>query len=161
MRKVEMKIIVHQYDSLDELEISDRKLVEQAVDSAKKAYAPYSKFRVGAALMLMNGEVITGNNQENAAYPSGLCAERVALFYANAQFPETPVVSMAITAFHDGEQVKDAVYPCGSCRQVILEDEIRFNNDVRMILAGKEKIIVVESVKKLLPLYFDDSVFTK
>jgi cytidine deaminase len=139
MRKIEMKIVVQQYDSIEELEVSDRILVEKAVEAAKKAYAPYSKFNVGAALRLINDEIITGNNQENAAYPSGLCAERVALFYANAQFPKTPVTSMAITAFHDGDQVKEAVYPCGSCRQVILEDEIRFDNDVRMILAGKEK----------------------
>lgn len=159
MRKIEMKITVLQYDTIEELESSDRQLIEKAIEAAKKAYAPYSKYKVGAALKLSNNEIITGNNQENAAYPSGLCAERVALFYANSQFPEIPVVSMAITAFQDGNQVKKAVYPCGSCRQVILEDEIRFNNNVRMILAGKEKINIVESVKNLLPLYFDESAF--
>lgn len=154
-----MKVVVHKYDSFDELELPDSSLVEMAINAATKAYAPYSKFKVGAALRLMNGAIVTGNNQENAAYPSGLCAERVAMFYANSQFPEIPVVSIAITAFQNGNQVSEAVYPCGACRQVILEDEIRFNNNVRMILAGKEKIFVVESVKSLLPLHFDDSAF--
>lgn len=156
-----MKITVLQYDSISELIPDDQTLVEMAVEAAGKAYAPYSRFRVGAALRLENGKIITGNNQENAAYPSGLCAERVALFYANAQYPDVPVTSIAITAFHNGQQVKEAVYPCGSCRQVILEDEIRFGNDVKMILAGKDKIIIAESIKTLLPLHFDDSAFRK
>jgi cytidine deaminase len=161
MKKLEVKITLHQFDSLDELEANDRILVQKATDAAKNAYAPYSGFKVGAALMLANGEIITGNNQENAAYPSGLCAERVALFYANAKFPDIPVIAMAITAFKNGIQAKDAIYPCGSCRQVILEDEIRFMNDVRLILAGSNNIVISESAKDLLPLYFDKSVLRK
>ena len=161
MKKLEVKITLHQFDSLDELEANDRILVEKASDAAKNAYAPYSGFKVGAALMLANREIITGNNQENAAYPSGLCAERVALFYANSNFPDVPVIAMAITAFQNGVQIKNTVYPCGSCRQVILEDEIRFRNNVRLILAGSEKIVVAESAKDLLPLYFDKSILRK
>jgi len=157
MRKLEIKIIVHEHDSVKDLNAEDQILVEKAIEAAGKAYAPYSGFKVGAALRLANGEIITGNNQENAAYPSGLCAERVALFYANAQYPDVPVNAIAITAFNNGQQVNEAVYPCGSCRQVILEDEVRFENDVRMILAGKDKIIIAGNIKALLPLHFDES----
>ncbi len=157
MRKLEIKIIVHEYDSVKDLNAEDQILVEKAIEAAGKAYAPYSGFKVGAALRLANGEIITGNNQENAAYPSGLCAERVALFYANAQYPDVPVNAIAITSFNNGQQVNETVYPCGSCRQVILEDEVRFENHVRMILAGKDKIIIAGNIKALLPLHFDKS----
>lgn len=159
MRKLEFKTTIQQYDSLEELNPEDRILVEKALEAAAQAYAPYSGFMVGAALRLDNHEIITGNNQENAAYPSGLCAERVAMFFANSQFPDSPVKAMAVTAIQHGIQIDSAVFPCGSCRQVILEEEIRFGEKVRLIMAGRDSIMVVDSIRELLPMYFDKSAF--
>ena len=127
-----------------ELSSSDKKLLSEAKKAAKSAYAPYSKFKVGAAIHLKNGKIISGNNQENAAYPSGLCAERVALFFASSQFPGTTVRSIAVTNV-----------PCGSCRQAMLEYESRQGSPVKIILQKeKNKIIISESVSNLLPLSF-------
>ncbi|PLX01204.1 MAG: cytidine deaminase, partial [Marinilabiliales bacterium] len=149
-----------EYDNQKELDADDIKLIERAREAAKRAYAPYSKFSVGAALLLENGKIIEGNNQENAAYPSGLCAERVAMFYANSRYPETPIVAMAITAHSKGGFIKEPVPPCGSCRQVLMETENRFNSPIRVILAGSKKIAVLENVKSLLPLNFDNDFIT-
>ena len=100
-------------------------LVNQSREAAKRAYAPYSKFQVGAAVLLENGEIITGTNQENAAYPSGLCAERVAVFYANSKYPDVPVIAIAVTAFTNNKFVQTPIPPCGSCRQVLTETETK------------------------------------
>ncbi|MDR1980133.1 MAG: cytidine deaminase [Tannerellaceae bacterium] len=129
-------------------------LARSAVSAAKNAYAPYSGFHVGAAVLLENGEVVTGNNQENAAYPSGLCAERVALFYATARYPDSAVRAIAVAAFSEGRQVT-MVSPCGSCRQVLLEVENRFKRPVSIILCGAEQCYVADSAASLLPLCFD------
>lgn len=138
----------------DELSAEDQQLVHAAMEATKTSYAPYSHFCVGAAVRLADGHVITGSNQENAAFPSGLCAERTALFAANAQYPDTPVEALAIAAFTQGHFLADPIPPCGACRQVILEVEDRYRQPIRILLYGTEGIHVVDSVKALLPLYF-------
>jgi cytidine deaminase len=142
------------FSSVDELSVNEKELVEQAGHVAGNAYAPYSKFNVGAAVLLENGKIITGNNQENAAYPSGLCAERVALFYASSQYPGVAVKCIAITAFRNREMLEEPVPPCGSCRQVFSEWEKRFNQPFTVIMAGKQRIIRVEKAGWLLPFNF-------
>ena len=113
------------YDSIEELANDVQNLMQQAIEIRKKAYAPYSQFRVGAALLLDNGKIVLGSNQENAAYPSGLCAERVAIFHAGSVYPEAKILKMAITAASDNNQTKAPIPPCGSCRQSIAEYEIK------------------------------------
>ena len=145
------KILVY---NIEECDNDKKKLIECAKHATSKAYAPYSTYQVGAAVLLANGEIITGNNQENAAYPSGLCAERTALFYANAQYPDVAVDSIAVIAYHDGDFAENICTPCGSCRQVLVEIENRFSHPVRIIMCGKDKIYEVASIKDLLPLSF-------
>jgi cytidine deaminase len=141
--------------SYGELDSVDKKLLDSAVEAAKNAYAPYSHFRVGAAVLLDDGSIITGNNQENAAYPSGLCAERVALFYANSKYPQKTVVAVAIVAVNpEGEVLKGNVSPCGSCRQVMLETQTRYKNLIKIMLASDDAVLVFDSVEDLLPLNF-------
>lgn len=139
----------------EEAELSPEELllVQSARRVALKAYSPYSGFKVGAALLLNNGETITGNNQENVAYPSGLCAERVALFYANAKFPFVPVKMLAVAAFNSGD-FTETISPCGACRQVMAEVEKRFDTPVKLLLCGKKEILIVERAGTLLPLNF-------
>lgn len=161
MIKKQIQTTFIEYESLEELEKNDRDLIHQAEHAAAQAYAPYSKFKVGAAILLENGKIIQGNNQENAAYPSGLCAERVALFYANSQYPDCKVKSMAIAAISDNKLTKLPVTPCGSCRQVIIETQKRFNEPIRIILYGKDKIITVENAGSLLPMSFDEDFLKK
>ena len=118
-------IKVYQYDELNE---GDRSLIKTAMEATARSYSPYSHFSVGAAALLGNGTVVTGTNQENAAYPSGLCAERTTLFYANSQYPDQPVVTLAIAARTEKDFIDHPIPPCGACRQVILETEKRYNN---------------------------------
>lgn len=154
---MEKKIIETKVDILHftELEPEIQVLVNKAKEQVENAYAPYSGFFVGAAVLLDNGALFVGNNQENAAYPSGLCAERVALFYANAQFPDVPVRAIAIAAFTEDSFVSEPVTPCGSCRQAMLESEIRFNHEIEIFLYGTEHIYHISNVKQLLPLSFE------
>lgn len=152
----EIKTVIMEYSSVDELNPDERKLAERAIESSHKAYAPYSNFKVGASVLLANGKIITGSNQENAAYPSGLCAERVALFYANSEFPDIAIESLAICAQNKSGMLKLPVPPCGSCRQVLLESETRYKNDIKVILIGTNLIQVIENSKQLLPLFFND-----
>ena len=143
--------------TLDELPEERRKLVDAALEATQRSYAPYSHFYVGAAVMLDNGVIVTGNNQENVAFPSGLCAERTALFYANAQYPEVPVKALAIVARDSSGKVTQApISPCGACRQVMLETENRFGKPMEILLASAEEVIVVERASALLPLAFSD-----
>ena len=151
---IETKIAIMSFDELDN---TQKKLIEKAKEQVRKAYAPYSGFHVGAAVELENGEIFAGSNQENSAYPSGLCAERVAMFYANAQFPTIPVKAIAIAAFTNGEFLQTPVTPCGSCRQVLLETEMRFEQNISVLLYGTKKIYQIENVKQLLPLCFEKS----
>ena len=154
MKHRAITIRIAEYQHLDELSDEQANLVKRAIESAKQAYAPYSDFRVGAALFLANGEIITGNNQENAAYPSGLCAERVAIFYAGANYPEVSVKMMAVTALKDGELQEEPVSPCGGCRQVMLEKETQGENPMEIILYGTKKIQILKRATDLLPLPF-------
>ena len=140
---------------LSELDDISNRLINKAKSAAKHASAPYSEFKVGAAALLENGEIITGSNQENAAFPSGLCAERIALFYANSIFPDVPVKTLTVAALQNGEYLKFPVAPCGSCRQVILETQTRFKNKIQVIMYGEEKSTVVEDAAFLLPFPFD------
>lgn len=154
MEKKESAFSYYEINGTDKLDPLDQRLISKAKSAAKNAWAPYSGFHVGAAVLLANGEIITGNNQENAASPSGLCAERTALFYANSQYPDVPVKSIAITAFHKGKFVSSPVSPCGSCRQVMLETQTRFKNRIRVLMYSEEKIILLEDVSRLLPFPF-------
>ena len=136
-------IKVYQYDELNE---GDRSLIKTAMEATARSYSPYSHFSVGAAALLGNGTVVTGTNQENAAYPSGLCAERTTLFYANSQYPDQPVVTLAIAARTEKDFIDHPIPPCGACRQVILETEKRYKHPIRILLYGKESIYEVKSI---------------
>lgn len=160
MQKKEIKIIVLRYKDLKELPENDLKLIEAAREVAKKAYAPYSGFKVGAALRMADGNIITGNNQENASSPVGTCAERSALFWANANFPETAVLTIAITAIDQSGKHAGSLSPCGACRQAMLESELRFGQPIRVLLDSRDKIEVLDNVKSLLPLSFDGNSLT-
>lgn len=137
----------------EELQETEQMLFTAALEATEHSYAPYSHFHVGAAILLENGIVVTGSNQENAAYPSGLCAERVALFHAGHQYPDVPVAILAIAAVAEGKQVK-SVSPCGACRQVLLEMEQKSGRSMKVLLCGTEEVIAVESAEALLPLCF-------
>jgi cytidine deaminase len=152
-----LNIQISEYNSTEQLPGKEQDLVLSAIDAANSAYSPYSGFSVGAAILLDNGEIITGSNQENAAYPDGLCAERVALFYANSSFPDVPVKCIAIAAKNLSGMTEEPVTPCGSCRQALIEAEFRFNNPIRIIMTGKNKILSADSVQDLLPLSFNPS----
>lgn len=154
MRPKEIRINYTEYDNIDELTTADKNLVEAARSAAKNAYAPYSKFQVGAAVLLENGEVIKGNNQENADFTDGLCAERVALFYAHARYSDVPVAVLAVSAQNHSGQVKEPAQPCGSCRQVMVETEVRFQKPIRIILDGSDGIHILDGAENLLPLAF-------
>jgi len=154
MKTREIKIVVLEFENIGELSEDDQLLLAEARRITGLAYAPYSGFHVGAAVLLANGQIITGNNQENAAYPSGLCAERVALFYANANYPDSAVKAIAISAAKNGVLVNDTVKPCGSCRQVLAEAEVRYDTPIRVILDGQDSIYVLKGIESLLPLSF-------
>ena len=155
MKEREILIKFREFEP-EELYPADKNLVDIAVQSAENAYAPYSHFRVGAAVLLSDGTVVRGNNQENAAYPSGLCAERVALFYANANYPEAAVKAVAVVVINpEGQVLKQSISPCGSCRQVMAETEMRFKTPIRILLASSHSVLVFDSVEDLLPLSFN------
>lgn len=144
------------YNSLEELSKDTQDLMSQAVEVRKKAYAPYSQFRVGAALLLDNGKIVLGSNQENAAYPSGLCAERVAIFYAGSLYPDAKILKLAITAASDTNQTTAPIPPCGSCRQSIAEYEIRQDTPIEIFFMGEiGEVYKSASLKNLLPFMFD------
>ena len=143
------------YPNLESLPTIDISVVNKAFEAMEKAYAPYSKFKVGAALLLEDGQIIQGNNQENIAYPSGLCAERIALFHANAQFPEIAVELICIVAKGDLMPISQLISPCGACRQVMLESENRQNKPIRIILVNQDnRTMCIDSVQTLLPFGF-------
>jgi cytidine deaminase len=154
MRKKELQIFVYECDTVLELPELDRDLVLAAREASANAYAPYSGFYVGAAVMLSNGIVVKGNNQENADFTDGLCAERVALFYANANYPNDNIETMAVSAQNKDGLLKDPALPCGSCRQALVEAEVRFKHPIRLILDGAKKIMIVEKAECLLPFAF-------
>lgn len=147
-------IKVCQYNELSD---QDKQLIDKAKEMTQHSYAPYSKFRVGAAALLANGAIVTGSNQENAAYPSGLCAERTTLFYANSQYPDQAVLTLAVAARTEQDFIDNPIPPCGACRQVILETETRYKHPVRILLYGKKEIYLIKGIRDLLPLSFDGS----
>ncbi len=143
------------YPNWESLQTVDKSVVNKAFEAMEKAYAPYSKFKVGAALLLEDGQIIQGNNQENIAYPSGLCAERVALFHAGAQFPGIAVDLICIVAKGDLMPISQLLSPCGACRQVMLESENRQNKPIRIILVNQDnRTMCIDSVQNLLPFGF-------
>lgn len=151
-----------EWPSLNELSASDQELVAIAKDALSRSYAPYSRFHVAAALRLSNGEVVTGTNQENAAYPSGLCAERVAIFAAKHQYPDVPIETIAITASSEKFEVDHPISPCGACRQVMLEYELNQSTPIRVILKGEQgKVLIVHSAQTFLPFFFHEDALKK
>ncbi len=156
MKNITINTELSVFDSLQELPQDIQNLMQQAIDMRKKAYAPYSKFRVGAAILLDNGKIVLGSNQENAAYPSGLCAERVAIFQAGAVYPDATIVQMAITAASDTNQTKSPIPPCGACRQSIAEYEFKQEQPIEIYFMGEVGAIYKsDSLKNLLPFTFD------
>lgn len=153
MKEYKIEAIV-QICEMAELSEEDRKLVEAAKEATNGSYAPYSKFHVGAAVRLQDGTIVVGANQENAAFPSGLCAERTALFAAGAQYPDKPVVALAIAARKGKRYLPQPVSPCGACRQVISGVEERFGVPIRILLYSTEGVLVSEGISPLLPLRF-------
>lgn len=156
MKKLQHIIEIEDYQSFDELNTKDRKLLDRAQLACKSAYAPYSRFRVGAAVMLENGEVVAGNNQENAAYPSGSCAERVAMYYASANYPNVPMLAIAVAVESDEVKFTKPLAPCGSCRQVMAEYEHLFQIKMRVILSEPGgRVQIINGVSDLLPFTFN------
>ncbi len=156
MKKITITTDFEIFDSIKELSTPIQSLMQEAITIRKSAYAPYSQFKVGAALLLENGEIIVGSNQENAAYPSGLCAERVAIFQAGSLYPKTKIIAMAISAASDNNTTSAPIPPCGSCRQSIAEYEIKQNTPIEIYFMGEiGSIYKSDSLKNLLPLLFD------
>jgi|TARA_B110000285_G_scaffold68723_1_gene79003 cytidine deaminase len=146
------------YEDINELSDVDKNLMKVAVEATKTAYAPYSGFNVGAALLMEDGSIIIGNNQENAAYPSGMCAERVAIWKAGSSFPNKKVKKIAITAVSSNKQLDKPVGPCGACRQTLLEYEINQKEDVEVFFMGEiGNVVKTSSIASLLPFSFDSS----
>ena len=154
MHQKVFQIFATEYDALEDLPQADRVLVLAAREASTTSYSPYSKFQVGAAVMLANGTVVKGSNQENADFTDGLCAERVALFYANSTFPAEAVKTLAVTAKNTKGLIDGPALPCGSCRQVLVETEARYGQSIRLVLDGAKKIMVVEGADNLLPFAF-------
>ncbi len=159
MKEIKFDRSLHVYDSLDELSDEDRSLLLRAQEQLPNAYAPYSNFHVASAVLLEDGQIYFGVNQENASYPLCLCGERVALFNAGANAPNIPPKTIAIIAKNQQKETLEPVTPCGACRQVICEFEIKHNTDIRILLKGgdSEKVYLIKSGKDLLPFFFDPS----
>ncbi len=149
--------IEYLFAQLSELSEAEKALVEKAIMATQNSYANYSHFHVGAACLLADGHIVIGANQENAAFPSGLCAERTAVFAAQANYPEQAITTIAIAAKNDRGFLKDPISPCGACRQVILEIEDRYKQPVRILLYGTDGIYCFKSIKDLLPFSFVDA----
>lgn len=156
MKEYTIQSIVRVY-AWEELPEEDRLLIEAAKKATNGSYAPYSGFRVGAAARLGNGTIVIGSNQENVAYPSGLCAERTTIFAANAQYPDQPVISLAIAARNKEGFLSRPITPCGACRQVISGVEQRYQHPIRILLYGLDGTHVIDSIEALLPIQFADS----
>jgi len=146
------------YDSLDEIPQDVKDLMQEAIKVRENAYAPYSRFKVGAAILLENDEVVVGSNQENASYPSGLCAERTAVYAAGAKYPNSRILKISITAKSLRQEVISPVPPCGACRQALIEYEVKQEVPIEIYFMGETgKVVKAESIKDLLPLVFDNS----
>ena len=152
---IKQEITFRVCDDASHLTEDEQRLIREARASIEHAYAPYSTFHVGCAVLLENGEIICGSNQENAVYPLGLCAERVALFAAGSHFPDIPIVALALSTQKALKENELPVFPCGSCRQVLVESETRHHHDIKLLIAGSdESIYILDSVKEILPFAF-------
>ena len=159
MKEVKIETTLQVYDSISNLPEDLQQLMNSAIEARNNAYSPYSKFDVGAAILLDNGKVISGSNQENASYPSGLCAERTAIYYAGATYPKAKMLKMALTASSQNQQTLKPIPPCGACRQAIAEYEIKQDNPIEIYFMGvKGKVVKSKSLANLLPLVFESSV---
>lgn len=157
MRKEQFVFPYEVYDSMEELQPQDAELMQRAHEAARHAYAPYSKFNVGAAVRMANGAIVLGNNIENAAYPSGLCAERVAMFGAMAQYPGVAIEALAITAWSETKDIDEPIAPCGSCRQVMVEVEQLSKRPLRVLCQGDMgPVMVFDGIESLMPFIFVD-----
>ncbi len=162
MVKKTLGIQIYEVDDFLELSPKEQELIRLSRAMTQKAYAPYSEFFVGAAVLLENGEIITGSNQENGAYPSGLCAERVAVFAASAMFPGVPMKMIAVSATSSRISLTEPVSPCGACRQVLLEYEVLQKKPIKVLLSKEDgKILIIEKVQDLLPLSFSGNELKK
>ncbi|TYB79411.1 cytidine deaminase [Bizionia myxarmorum] len=158
MKEVKIETILQVYDNYDELPEDIAALMTQATEARSKAYSPYSNFSVGAAILLDNDEVITGSNQENASYPSGLCAERTAIYYAGSQYPDAKIIRMAVIAGSNVKHTMTPIPPCGACRQAIAEYEVKQNTPIEIYFMGETgKVVKSDSLANILPLIFDKS----
>lgn len=156
MKEININCKLNVFNDFSELTLDVQNLLNQAIAARKNAYAPYSNFQVGAAVLLDNQEIITGSNQENAAYPSGLCAERVAIFYAGAKYPMAKILKMAISAARQKSVLNEPIPPCGSCRQSIAEYESKQDSSIEIYFMGEVgEIYQSASLKNILPLVFD------
>ena len=156
MKKLQLHSDITEYQ-LEELSSEEQTLVRMAIEATDRSYANYSHFHVGAALLLNNGEMMIGCNQENAAFPAGICAERTAIFSAGVKYPDTAVKTLAIAARDTtGELTADPVSPCGTCRQVMIETETRFAHPIRILLYGRNRIFVMNGIRHLMPLSFTE-----
>ena len=156
METKRLDITYQEYSSLEEMTLEDRQLSLAAIDAMKRAYAPYSNFFVGAAVRLDDGTVVTGSNQENAAFPSGICAERTAMFSAGASYPDKAMVSIAVAGGAGGTLDPDPASPCGACRQVMAQYQTKGGKDMSIILVGNGRILRFSRVDDLLPFIFDN-----
>ncbi|WP_452218445.1 cytidine deaminase [Lacinutrix undariae] len=158
MKEIKIESILHVFDNISEVPKDVSILMEKASEARDRAYAPYSKFNVGAAILLDNNEIITGNNQENASYPSGLCAERTAIYYAGSRYPNAKIVRMAIIAGSQTKPTDSPIPPCGACRQAIAEYEVKQDTPIELYFMGETgKVVKSKSLANLLPLLFDKS----
>lgn len=156
MKEININTTISVFNGINELPEEIQFLMHQAIETRKNAYAPYSKFRVGAAILLDNGKIVLGSNQENAAYPSGLCAERVAIFQAGAIYPNAKIVKLAITAASDTNPTLSPIPPCGACRQSIAEYEFKQDTAIEIYFMGESgEVYKSNSINNLLPLSFD------
>ncbi len=159
MKEVKIETTLEVYEDISELPKTVQNLMDSAIEARNNAYAPYSKFNVGAAILLDNDEVVIGSNQENACFPSGLCAERTAIYYAGAKYPTAKILRMAITASSQNQITDKPIPPCGACRQAIAEYEIKQEQPIEIYFMGaKGKVVKSNSLANLLPLLFESSV---
>lgn len=155
MRELNIEGSFRIYDQWLDFSDLTKNLLELAISTSKKAYAPYSNFGVGSSVLMANGELIEGNNQENGAFPSGLCAERVAIFHASAKYPSQDIVAVAVTIDYARTDFQNMAFPCGSCRQALLEYELKQNDPIKLYVIGRNReVLVSDNVSQLLPLCF-------
>ncbi len=159
MEEVKIETVLEVYDNINQLPDAIQDLMEKAIEVRDNAYAPYSKFNVGAAILLDNNKIVIGSNQENASYPSGLCAERTAIYYSGAKYPESRILKMALTASSQNKLTDKPIPPCGACRQAIAEYELKQKQPIEIYFMGaKGKVVKSASISNLLPLVFENSV---